>query len=455
MTIDDRSTTWLNHVEALASASPESPGGLYDLASEIFPICRSITGEGVRLTLAKLASLTSGLEVRAVPSGTQCFDWFVPDEWTIRGAYIIGPSGEKIIDFSDNNLHVVGYSVAVDTVLPLDELQTHLHSIPELPNAIPYVTSYYERTWGFCLTQRQRDTLTPGNYRAVVDSTLAPGVLNYGEIVIAGRSRREILLSTYVCHPSMANNEVSGPVLAAFLARWIERLPSREFSYRILFVPETIGAIAYLSTHRDALRSKVVAGFILTCVGDDRTYSFLPSRLGGTLADRVAEHVLRHHAPSFDRYTFLDRGSDERQYCSPGVDLPVVSMMRSKYSTYPEYHTSLDDLSVISESGFAGAFEAHAKLVLALERNTIYQAVHPCEPQMSRHGLYRTLGTRSRPADTRGMMNLLAYADGSIDLIGIADALGQPVELCDRWARPLLRASLLRVSAAETAAHAS
>jgi aminopeptidase-like protein len=249
--------------------------------------------------------------------------------------------------------------------------------------------------------------------------------LTYGELIIPGRSEKEILLSTYVCHPSMANNELSGPCVAAALARWIQKsLPNRRYTYRVLFLVETIGSIFYLSRHAEAMKRNTAAGFVLTCMGDDRTYSYISSRYGDTLADDVAKHVLSYHSPNYDTYRFLERGSDERQYCSPGIDLPVCSVIRSKYGKYPEYHTSLDDLSLISPEGLQGGFDAIRKCIELLEANAVYRCTLPCEPQLGKRGLYPTLSTKETVKQVRGMMNLIAYADGTNDLLAIAKRIG-------------------------------
>lgn len=377
------------------------------------------------------------LQIHEVPSGSQVFDWTVPEEWNITEARLTGPDGEVIADFSYSNLHVVGYSEPVDLMLPLEELQEHLHSRPDLPEAIPYVTSYYARRWGFCLKHSVRQKLKPGMYHAVIKSTLAPGHLTYGELVLPGKSDKEVFLSTYVCHPSMANNELSGPVVATALARWLLAAP-RHYTYRIVFVPETIGSITYLSRNYQQLRERVIAGFNLTCLGDDRAYSYLPSRKGDTLADRVALHVLRHFAPDFVSYTYHDRGSDERQYCAPGIDLPLCSVMRTKYHVFPEYHTSLDDCSLVTEKGLQGGFEIMRKILEALEENAIFQCRVLCEPQLGRRGLYPTLSTRySCTEQVDLMMDLLAYADGTMTLLDEAETVGADIFRCSAVMRQL------------------
>jgi aminopeptidase-like protein len=410
---------------------------MHAFAAELFPICRSLTGEGVRETLRRITARLPGLQTHAVPTGTEAFDWTVPPEWTIRDAYVLDPTGRRVIDFRRHNLHVVGYSEPVDREVSRQELDAHLHSLPDQPDAIPYITSYYKRYWGFCIADRDRASLGPGPFRVKIDSTLAPGVLNYADLILPGREQKEVLLSTYVCHPSMANNELSGPVLLTFLGAWLAALPDRRYTYRLVFVPETIGAIVYISRHLDALRRNTIAGYVLTCVGDERAFSFLPSRRGGTLADRAAQVALRDHAAGFAEYRFLDRGSDERQYCSPGVDLPVASIMRSKYGTYPEYHTSLDDLTLVTPAGLAGALGVYQTCLTAIERNDRFRARFPCEPQLGKRGLYPTLSTKTSGREVRAMMNFLAHADGEIDLIDLALRIGEPIDRCGELAATL------------------
>lgn len=400
---------------------------MHSWVSDLFPISRSLTGAGVRETLYYLKDLIPELKIQSIPSGTSVFDWTVPDEWVIRSAYIENEAGQRIVDFASNNLHVLGYSEPVDLWLDLEELQKHLHSIPEQPNAIPYITSYYERRWGFCMSHNQRKQLKPGRYRAVIDSELKPGVLNYGELLIPGETNKEVFISTYICHPSMANNELSGPVVTTAIAQWIEGLPKRYYSYRFVFVPETIGSLVYLSRHLDHLKKHVIAGFNVTCIGDERAYSYLPSRAGNTLSDQAAKHVLRHIDPEFVKYSWLDRGSDERQYCAPGVDLPIATIMRTKYGEYPEYHTSLDDLNLVTPAGLYGGYAALKNAIEAIDSNTVPVIRVLGEPQLGKRGLYPNLSTKGSTAAVRIMMDMLSYFDGNHSLLDIADLIDQPI----------------------------
>ena len=396
---------------------------MYALAERLFPLCRSITGRGVRETLRTLQEYIP-LTIHEVPSGTKVFDWTIPKEWNIRDAYIITPEGEKIASFKKNNLHVVGYSIPVDEEIALTELQEHLYSLEEQPDAIPYVTSYYKERWGFCLSHRERQSLKNGTYRAVINSAVIDGSLTYGKIIIPGKSKKEIFLSTYVCHPSMANNELSGPVVAMYLAKWVVTAP-RKYTYRIIFIPETIGSLTYLSQHVEEMKENMIAGFNLTCMGDDRSFSYLPSRDGATRADKVAVRILKSRHPEFITYSYLaGRGSDERQYCSPGVDLPVVSIMRSKYGRYPEYHTSLDDMSVVSPEGLQGAYDVLKECLETLEANPAYRASHLGEPQLGKRGLYPTLSKKGGVGySAQTLLDVLAYADGTNDAAAFRELL--------------------------------
>ena len=410
---------------------------IYKFAQELWPINRSITGKGTKETLKLIKQHLPQLKIESVPSGSNVFDWTVPKEWSVKEAYIITPSGEKICDFSKNNLHLVGYSIPFEDEISFDELKKNLHTLPDQPNAIPYITSYYKERWGFCLSQEQFDTLENGNYKVVIKSILFDGELNYGELLIKGKSDKEIFLSTYICHPSMANNELSGPTVVTFLAKWLQEIDKTDFSYRIIFIPETIGSITYLSKNYKDMRNKIFAGFNVSCVGDDRAYSYLPSRNGKTISDKIAMHILKWIDPNFIKYSWLDRGSDERQYCAPGIDLPIASILRTKYGRYPEYHTSLDNLeNVVTPKGLEGGYWAIRKTIQAIERNKKYKVTVLCEPQMGNRGLYPTLSTKSSNTDVELMMNFISFCDGQTSLLEIAESLNLPIwklyELVDK-----------------------
>lgn len=419
---------------------------MLDLLTELFPLNRSLTGEGVRETLRIIQREIPALNILEVPSGTKAFDWTVPDEWNCTEAYLVTPQGERICHYSENNLHLVGYSEPTDRELTLAELQPYLHSLPDQPDAIPYVTSYYKRSWGFCLPHSMREKLSEGTYKAVIRSKLAPGNLTYGELLLPSTTEetQEILLSTYVCHPSMANNELSGPVVATYLAQWLESLPHRRHAFRILFLPETIGALVYLSQNIEEMKELTVAGFILTCLGDEGGFSCVPSRDGTSLADRAALHTLRHQAPGYRKYTFLDRGSDERQYCAPGIDLPVATICRSKYHEYPEYHTSLDNLELVTQKGLEGSLKILQQAIQCLEQNLIYQVTTLGEPQLGKHGLYPSHSTKETASMVANLTHLLAYADGNHDLLSIAELTECPISQLAELAESLAKAGLLK-----------
>lgn len=408
-------------------ALPVTGEEIHALARRLWPFNRSLTGDGVRQSLALIQEVIPGLEIHEVLSGTQVLDWVVPNEWNVREAWIEGPDGRRVVDFATHNLHLVGYSVPVDTTVSLAELDQHLFSLPERPDAIPYVTSYYSPWWGFCMRHDDRVRLKPGDYRVYVGATLAPGSLTYGEVVIPGSTSDEVLLSTYICHPSLANNELSGMCVATYLAKWLSGTP-RKYTYRVVFVPEMIGSATYLSRNLRHLQKHVIAGFNVTCLGDERGYSYLPSRAGDTLSDRVALHVLKHIEPAFRRYSYLDRGSDERQYCAPGIDLPIATIMRSKYGEFPEYHTSLDDLTLVTPRGLHDGFTALRRALEAIEHNPRPRVSVLGEPQLGKRGLYPARSTLTSYNDElRVMMDLIAYSDGTRSLLEIGEAIRAPV----------------------------
>ncbi len=409
---------------------------MYDFAAELFPLNRSITGEGVRQTLKMCSDRIAkadgvGFEIKNVASGTEVFDWTVPKEWAIREAYIEDESGNRIVDMAVSNLHVMGYSTPVDEWVDLDELKEHVFTLPDQPDIVPYVTSYYKERFGFCMSQKQLDSLASGKYHMYIDSELFDGNLTYGELVLPGESDEEIFFSTYDCHPSMANNEVSGPVLMCELIKYVKSLKNRRYTYRFIIIPETIGAITYLATgdHLKHMKEHIVAGFNISCVGDDRDYSIVHSKYADTLADRVLSNVLKSHTDGkYSDYSFLKRGSDERQYNSAGVDLPVVCFCRSKFGEYPEYHTSADDMTLISPEGFQGGYDVMTQVVDALEYNRIYVMTQPCEPQLGKRGLFPTVSKKGSYDAVMAMMYFMTYADGRNDLIGISEITGVPVK---------------------------
>ena len=397
---------------------------MYKWGVDLFPLCRSITGNGVRKTFDYLKEIIPDLETHEVPSGTKVLDWEVPLEWNVRDAYVTAPNGEKIIDFKESNLHLLNYSLPFTGQVSYEELNEHLYSLPDQPNAIPYVTSYYNPKWGFCIEHARREQLEKGIYGVKIDTELKSGFLTYGEVYIPGKKKKEILLSTYTCHPSMGNNELSGIVLATSLALWLSKQDDLEYSYRILFLPETIGPITYISSHLEQLKENVIAGYVITCVGDNNTFSFMPSRKGNTLSDRVGKIILKKHYPNFKEYSYLNRGSDERQYCAPGVNLPIASIMRSKYSEYKEYHTSLDDMNFISGEGLQGSFNVYTDCICLIEANGIIEAQIICEPQLGKRGLRSNLdGNKRLEVNSMLISNVLAYADGKMDCVDYLNLL--------------------------------
>ena len=419
---------------------------MYSWVSDLFPFNRSLTGDGVRNTLNYLKSELPGLEIHEVPSGTKAFDWTVPKEWKINRGWIANMDGKKLVDLADSNLHVMGYSISVDKVVTRSELDPHLYSIPEQPNAIPYITSYYKENFGFCVTQTQRDSLGEGPFHIFIDSQHFDGTLSYAELLIPGDTETEIFFSTYVCHPSMANNELSGPVVAMALAKYIQTLTSRRFSYRFLFTVETIGSILYISKHLERMKRDILCGWVLTCIGDNRTYSYVPTKSGQTLTDSISKQVLQDLNSEYIEYSWLDRGSDERQYNSPGVDLPIASLMRSKYGEYAEYHTSLDNLDFVSPDGLAGGLKMLTMAVDILETNDHWKITVLGEPQLGKRGLYPNTSTKTSSSQVRNQMNVISFLDGSFDLLTIANKCQLPYKEVHEIVEKLRKAGLVEKS---------
>jgi len=421
---------------------PDPGRAMHDVIRELYPICRSITGNGVRQTL-KVVGRHVPLEIHEVPSGTRVLDWVVPKEWNIRDAWVKDPSGAKIIDFQSSNLHVVGYSVPVRERMPLTELKKHLFSLPDKPDWIPYRNTFYRDDWGFCLAHRQLQSLADGQYEVCIDSTHTDGSLTYGEALIAGRSTREILLCCHVCHPSLANDNLSGISVLALLGRYLVEL-SPHFSYRLLFLPVTIGAITWLARNESAL-SKIEHGVVVTLVGDAGRTTYKRSRRGDAAIDRAFAHVLKH-AGEHQIVDFTPYGYDERQFCSPGFDLPVGCLMRTPHGEFPEYHTSADDLAFVKPEALADSLAKLLAVLDVLENNRSYLSENPKgEPQLGRRGIYRAMAERADgSAREMALLWVLNQSDGKHSLLDIADRSGYPFESIREAASLLLEHRLLR-----------
>tara|TARA_B110000967_G_C18884961_1_gene563439 strand:- start:1502 stop:2800 length:1299 start_codon:yes stop_codon:yes gene_type:complete len=398
----------------------------YSLLKDLFPIARSLTGDGVRKTLNRIKKIIP-IDIKEVSSGYKAYDWIVPDEWNIKDAYVLDPDGVKIIDFHCNNLHVLYYSTPFNGVVTLDELKDHAYTLSDKPSLIPFVASYYKKQWGICMSHDQLVSLKEGDYTVVIDSTLKPGFLTYGEIIIEGQSKKEIFLSTYICHPSLANDNLSGVVVTTALSEYILSLKNRYYSYRIIFIPETIGALVYMSKNLPIMKQNIIAGYTVTCVGDPGNFSYLMSKYENEYVDRVTLHVLNSIKSKYHTYNFLHRGSDERQYSSPGADLPIGSLMRSKYHVYPEYHTSADNLDYVTPEGLNGSIELYQKCIDVYEINKYYKAVVIGEPKLSSRNLYPDTFQEKQLPDVNIIVDFLTYADGSNDLIDIAEKLRVPI----------------------------
>lgn len=413
----------------------------------LWPINRSLTGNGNRETL-KILSEIADIKISEIPSGTECFDWTVPPEWNVKEAWIEDSKGRKIVDIRDNNLHLMSYSEKFSGKMKLDELKKHLYSLPEQPDVIPYLTTYYKKRWGFCISHNQLESLKEDDYSIFVDSEFNPaGSMTIGEALIKGNSDYEILLSTYICHPSMANNELSGPITASFIFNELKKNQQPRFTYRFLFLPETIGAIYYLSVNGNHLKEKIKAGYVITCIGDPGKFTYKRSRRGNTLADRAAEYVLTQTEKDYITEDFFPTGSDERQYCSPGFDLPVGSLMRTRYYNYKEYHTSADNKSFISFKAMEDSVKKYLKIISVMERNNYFINKNPyCEPQLGKRGLYPTVGSvKDTGMIVDAYMWILSYADGKNDLLSISEKSGIDFERLFEASNKLIENDLIEI----------
>ena len=415
---------------------------MHRFIADLFPICRSITGDGVRETLRMVGSQIP-LEIHEVPTGTQVFDWTIPKEWNIKDAYIKNSRGDRVVDFRRSNLHVMSYSVPVRARMSLEELKKHIYTLPEHPDWIPYRTSYYQERWGFCLSQNQLSAMPDEEYEVCIDSTLEPGHLTYGESVIEGDTTEEILLSCHVCHPSLCNDNLSGVALLAFLASHLRTVPLR-YTYRFLFIPGTIGSIAWLCVN-EGKTERISHGLVAACVGDSGASTYKKSRRGNAEIDRVAAHVLRTSGKEYQIVDFFPYGYDERQYCSPGFNLPVGCLMRTPHGKYPEYHTSADNLEFVETESLEDSFMNYLRVIHVLENNRRYVNRSPkCEPQLGKRGLYSAVGG-SADAATRqlAMLWVLNGSDGDHTLLDIAERSGMKFENLQEAADLLVSHGLL------------
>jgi aminopeptidase-like protein len=427
---------------AKSGAVRDDGAAMMQLIAELYPICRSITGPGLRQTLGILRK-SMPLTIHEVPSGTPVLDWMVPQEWTIRGAYISRLDGTRVVDFAAHNLHILQYSRAIDRIVPIEELKEHLHTLPDTPDWIPYRTSYYRDTWGFCLTQRQLDSMTDPAYRVVIDASHEDGSLSYGELLIPGETTAEVLISCHSCHPSLANDNLAGIAVATMLARHLARTP-RRLTWRFVFIPGTIGSLTWLARN-EAVVPRIRHGLVLSCLGDAGAVTYKQSRRGDAAIDRIVAHVLRHSGDAHRITPFIPYGYDERQYCSPGFNLPVGCFMRTPNGAYLEYHTSADDLALMRPASLEDSLAKLKQVAAIIEGDALYRSRNPKgEPQLGRRGLYRTMGGLSNAGhDEMALLWVLNLADGEHTLLDMAERSELPFSQIRSAADALLAADLL------------
>ena len=424
----------------------------YNLGKKIlFPINRSITGNGIRKTLKILKKEFKDLKIKKVSSGTKVFDWKIPPEWNIRDAYVKDKFKKKIINFKKNNLHLISYSQPVNIKIKKKELLKHIYSLPDQPTAIPYLTSYYKKYWGFCVKDKEKIEINKKYndtdiFEVIIDSKfLRNGSLNYGELVIKGKSKQEILISTYICHPSMANNELSGPIVSMALIKYFKKKRNIQKTLRFIFIPETIGSIAYLSKNLESLKKKVIGGYNLTCIGDDKQHSCMFTKYKNTLSDKALIQTYKKMSIKFREYSFLQRGSDERQYNSPGIDLPIASIFRTKYHEYEQYHTSLDNFDFVTLSGLNGGFKVVRSAINILLKKTIPISNILCEPFLSKRNLYNTLSSKSINQFSQLILDILQFCDGKNDILEISKKVKLKEKKVKKVLNLLVKNKLVRI----------
>tara|TARA_Y100000816_G_scaffold292616_1_gene289129 strand:- start:2201 stop:3511 length:1311 start_codon:yes stop_codon:yes gene_type:complete len=416
----------------------------------MFKICRSITGKGIKKSLFLIKKRFSNLKIKSIKSGTKVFDWKIPPEWNIEEAYIIDKDHNKIIDFRNSNLHIMNYSKPLKTILKRDDLLKKIYSLPNQPDAIPYVTSYYRKNWGFCCTDKTKKKIL-NQYKKddlfrveIISSFNNKGSLNYGELYLPGKSEQEILISTYLCHPSMANNELSGPIVSMSLIEYFSK-KKLEKSLRFLFIPETIGSIAWISKNLNYIREKIIGGYNLSCIGDNKNHSFVESKINNSIFDKVLTKNYQKKKIKFKRYSFLKRGSDERQFNSPGVDLPMVTVCRSKFGEYKEYHTSLDNFSLVNVEGLLGGFKIVKSSIEEIFKLKIPKSKVICEPHLSKYNLYDSINFKNNKNYSMNLLNFLQYADGTKSIKEISKVINLDYKLCEKLSSVLKKNNLISI----------
>ena len=403
---------------------------IYNLGKKIFRINRSITGDGLRKTLFYIKTELKNLKIFEIKSGTKVYDWNVPPEWNVKKAYVEDKNKKKIIDIKNNNLHLVGYSIPRRLYLKKKDLLLRIHTLEKQPEAIPYITSYYKKYWGFCasynLIKKIKKNYSDNDkfFINIESSFKKKGNLTYGELLIPGRSKQEILISTYICHPQMANNELSGPMVSIALAKYFKNKVN-EKSLRFIFIPETIGSITFLKKNINKIKKNIIGGYVLSCIGDERSYSFMPTKYGNSISDIAAKKAFKKLKIKYKQYSFLERGSDERQFNSPGIDLPVASILRSKYGEYPEYHTSLDSFNLVTKKGLNGGFKVAKEAIEIIMNDIVPVSRFLCEPKLQKKNLYESLSTGSGTPDSSKILDFLQYADGKNNIADISKYIKQ------------------------------